>query len=324
MAQPFRRLGQFFTNTGQRAGDFLSDAFGVTAAGERGFQQGTLERSQTESAMALARQRQEAARREQAQRLQEERNLGLGQELLAYYAQPDATIEGAPLGPTIVGGFGSDYASAAQGQLRGQEQRMREQIADPALGDEVRLSLMEALAPGSGVTQRLGSGGAEQLEIAIDPDTGHSVFVPRADAAGMRPGARPSASGGGFRAADTNAIYRQAAGLFGGMWDPISGRVAGLSREQSEQAQRIASRASQIYASGQVPDHATAVDIALQEMRSGSIPAPSLGNIFDAGVGDSGGVETMPELGPNDQWLYDSLPPGTRYRAPDGSVRTKQ
>src|SRR5690606_39699116 len=109
-------------------------------------------------------------------------------------------------------------------------------------------------------------------------ETGHCVYVPRSSAAGMRPGARPSgAASGGFKASDTNAIYRQAVGLFeGGTWDPITGRIAGLSKEQAAQAQRIASRASQIYASGQVLDHATAVDIALQEMRAGGNPASRL------------------------------------------------
>lgn len=298
MAQPFRRLGQFFANTGQRAGDFLSDAFGVTAAGERGYMQGLEERSRRDLAMEQARKAREEARRLEAERMARG-NLGLSLSRVLgvplYDAEAFADIMRA--------GY-ADFRGVTGGRGDIQTHGFRGTVADPATDDDTRLAALEALAPGQAVTQRLSAmlrpdADGEPLEIAIDPETGHSVYVPRSSAAGMRPGARPSgAASGGFKASDTNAIYRQAVGLFeGGTWDPITGRIAGLSKEQAAQAQRIASRASQIYASGQVLDHATAVDIALQEMRAGGIPAPRLSDDLTPAGADQ--YEGITATGPN-------------------------
>jgi hypothetical protein len=112
--------------------------------------------------------------------------------------------------------------------------------------------------------------GSEPLVAVLDDD-GNEIYVPRSQAIGRkkRPPAS-SASGGSLKASDTNAIYRQAAGLYGGMFDPMTGRIAGLNREQSEQVQSIAARASQLYMQSEgALDHASAVQQAFEEIRSG-------------------------------------------------------
>jgi len=126
--------------------------------------------------------------------------------------------------------------------------------------------------------------------VAVLDENGVEIYVPRSQAAGMRKrqptgGGGGSSDKGGLKASDTNAIYKQAAGLFGGTFDPITGRIAGLSREQSETVQQIASRASQLYVEGGLP-HATAVEQAFQEAR-GERTAPT-------GVGAAGSALDAP------------------------------
>ncbi|MFO7306889.1 MAG: hypothetical protein C0P74_015385 [Gammaproteobacteria bacterium] len=306
MATPEDQMQQgFFRRAGGRLSDFfgnvgsaLGDAFGVTAAGERGYMQGLEERSRRDLAMEQARKAREEARRLEAERMARS-NLGyslsraLG--LPLYDAEAFADIMRA--------GY-ADFRGITGGRGDIQTHQFRGTVADPATDDDTRLATLEALAPGQAVTQRLSAmlrpgADGEPLEIVVDPETGQSVYVPRSSAVGMRPAARPSgAASGGLKASDTNAIYRQVVGLFeGATWDPITGRIAGLSKEQAAQAQRIASRASQLYASGQVLDHATAVDIALQEMRAGGIPAPRLSDdLTPAGVDPYEGITAT---GPN-------------------------
>lgn len=125
--------------------------------------------------------------------------------------------------------------------------------------------------------------GRERPTSALVPvldDNGEEIWVTREQAVGRRKRPPKSGSGsddGGLSAADTNAIYRQSAGLFGGTFDPITGRIAGLNREESQTVQSIAARASQMYmqAGGKL-DHATAVERAFQEVRDGArAPTPS-------------------------------------------------
>lgn len=115
--------------------------------------------------------------------------------------------------------------------------------------------------------------------VAVLDENGVEIWVPRSEAAGMRkrPPASSSSALSGLKASDSNAIYRQSAGLFGGTFDPITGRIAGLNREESQTVQSIAARASQMYmqAGGKL-DHATAVERAFQEVRDGArAPTPS-------------------------------------------------
>src|SRR5690606_7783162 len=72
--------------------------------------------------------------------------------------------------------------------------------------------------------------------VAVLDENGVEIWVPRSEAAGMRkrPPASSSSALSGLKASDSNAIYRQAAGLFGGRFDPITGRIAGLNREEMQ------------------------------------------------------------------------------------------
>lgn len=131
-----------------------------------------------------------------------------------------------------------------------------------------RASALRDVETGQPIKERARPG-SEPLVAVLDDD-GNEIWVPRSEAAGRRK--RPPASTlekpFGLKAADTNAIYRQAAGLFGGMYDPMTGRIAGLNREQSEIVQRIAARASQIFMEGAGKiDHASAVEQAFEEVR---------------------------------------------------------
>ena len=53
--------------------------------------------------------------------------------------------------------------------------------------------------------------------------------------------------GGGLKAADENAMHRQAASLFGGMYDPQTGRFSALSKDDAQRAQAIAEYATRLY-----------------------------------------------------------------------------
>lgn len=76
-----------------------------------------------------------------------------------------------------------------------------------------------------------------------------------------------TASGGGLKASDTNAIHRQATALYGGIIDPASGKVTGLNPDQERNVQAISSRASRIYADGQGKvTHSEAVAEAAREL----------------------------------------------------------
>lgn len=82
--------------------------------------------------------------------------------------------------------------------------------------------------------------------------------------------------GGEFEAANTNSIRGLVTTAFNGMYDPISGNISGIKREDLPNLNRVTARASQIYqeSSGQKP-HAVAVQEALEELRSGGAPKPA-------------------------------------------------
>lgn len=110
--------------------------------------------------------------------------------------------------------------------------------------------------------------------MPVENEDGSVVYVDPSQALGKRAPKPASAQPKPFRftASDTNAIYRQAAGLFGGMYDPVSGQMTITDPTLVEKAQHVAARASQIYReSAGDTDHATAVEQALQEANA---PAP--------------------------------------------------
>ena len=79
--------------------------------------------------------------------------------------------------------------------------------------------------------------------------------------------AQASGAGGGtIKSADTNAIYRQAAGLFGGAFDPTTGRISGLDADAMGKIQSITEEASRLYAEGESGTHAGAVAQAARRL----------------------------------------------------------
>lgn len=75
-----------------------------------------------------------------------------------------------------------------------------------------------------------------------------------------------AAGGGGIKSADTNAIYRQAAGLFGGAFDPTTGRISGLDADAMGKVQSITEEASRMYADGEASTHAGSVASAARKL----------------------------------------------------------
>lgn len=85
---------------------------------------------------------------------------------------------------------------------------------------------------------------------------------------------------GGLKAADENAIYKQAASLFGGMYDPMSGRFSALSKDDAQRTQAIAERATRVFVdSGGSVTRSQAVTQAAREM---GIDISNLGNQKDS------------------------------------------
>jgi hypothetical protein len=307
----------------QRLGDALA---GIDR--EAAYRKGMAERAdidQTEAqataALALARDRQLDAEKKERERAAAEEIRRREAELNDPTKLPSAAIMEA--------GFGDEYAGLQLGRTRAQEFGHLETIGTPSqmFGDELmtpqqsheaaRIAAMEAQAPASALASR--RTGNQPMEIVID-DQGNTVYVPRAQAAGQRVGARPStgssgaAQPGGLTVAAQSAIYRQAAGAFGGTYDPVTGRFGGLDPDSVTKMQRVASRATAIVRD-QGLDIATAVDQALQEARTaaeagGEIP-PQFGAALD---------ESAPPPGiPQGSTLIGHTANGAPvYRTPDG------
>jgi hypothetical protein len=259
--------------------------------------------AQTEAAIQLARDRRlDAQEKERVAAAQEE----LREQIRRAQAEAPPGSRGmdqTALDPFNVmqAGFGDEYAGQQQGRLRAQEYNFRERVGEPttmALGEEIeqidpalahemlRESSLEALAPASALaTRRMDP----SFEMVLQPD-GSSIYLPSEQAGGQPVGGRPSQAGGsaanagGLTTAVQSAIYRQSAGLFGGTYDPLTGRFAGLDREGMANVQRLASRASTIMRAGGI-DIATAVDQALNEAQqaaaAGSEIPPQFGDAVD-------------------------------------------
>lgn len=274
----------------------LGDALSGTDR-EAAYRKGMAERAdidateaQTEAALQLARDRRNDAEKKERQRAAEEAL----REQAANLNDPNA-VSGIDV---MAAGLGDEYAGLQLGRGRGQEFELRETIAEPSmgmgLGDELdpalaheyeREAALEALSPSSAIASRRMD---PTLVPVLQPD-GTSVWMPRPQAAGDPVGAPPSrtaASPGGLRTADSSLIFRQASALFGGTYDPTTGRFAGLDRDAAANVQRIASRASVIFKAGGV-DHATAVDQALEEMRAAAAATPDGSGTIPPQFGDA-------------------------------------
>lgn len=94
----------------------------------------------------------------------------------------------------------------------------------------------------------------------------------RAQAAGEE---RDAASGGfDYGPSDSNAMYRQVAAAFGGIYDPMTNTIAGIDPSQAGRIQAIVSRAEAIYIENRgAMGHAQAVE---QAMLDAEIQVPQL------------------------------------------------
>lgn len=220
-------------------------------------------RAQTEAAFALAHQRRVQAEREQA-------------EFEAAQAAHDALLadpNAVPMGDLVLGNLGTSYSGATQGRLRTQEHGFRSTIADPtggqadpALGEQVRRAAAQAVYPNALARGEVDANAP--LEIVMT-DEGPR-FVQRPEAVGMAPGARPSAAStgalGGLEAADSNSIYRQAAALFGGTYDPATQSFTALDPETAVRAQAVAELGAELFVGGGAT-HPRAVGEAFRRLR---------------------------------------------------------
>ena len=151
------------------------------------------------------------------------------------------------------------------------------------------------------------------VSVYDDASPTGSRMVPRSQATGSY-GAPQQQQSKQFTlsASDENAITRQAASLFGGIVDPTTGQISGLKEGQAEKVQAISDRASRLfYESEGRMTRSEATSAAARE--------------FGVAIAKGGGVPSSNRLpAPKNADDFAQLPPGTRYLAPDGSVRIKQ
>lgn len=166
----------------------LGDAIaGVDA--DDAFMEGEIERSEvdqrraaTDASFALAKQRQQDAMIAQKTR-----------EIQDQIATMDAEALAQNIGLITAGDFGSSYAGAQLGGNRYQENELRARMADPATAELDRTAAASALAPGSYLSNIGDEPDSEPLVVVQNAD-GSVSYVPRSQAAGATPGARPSSS----------------------------------------------------------------------------------------------------------------------------------
>jgi len=117
----------------------------------------------------------------------------------------------------------------------------------------------------------------------------------------------PEAGGGSgnLKASGENTIHGQAASLFGGVFDPRTGRISGLSKDQMQAVQSITARATRIYLDSSRSDNqlsrSEAVSAAAREM---GIDVKDLSEQPQDGSGGEDGGAPYPD--------------GTELEGPDG------
>lgn len=110
-----------------------------------------------------------------------------------------------------------------------------------------------------------------------------------------KPGGKGTGADFEYTASDDNAIGSQATRLFGGVYDPATGRFSGLSPDKAQKVQAVHSAASEIYAASQGRlTHAQAVREAARRLRI-TIEDPNDAMATDpAGILPNGGAFTPP------------------------------
>lgn len=125
--------------------------------------------------------------------------------------------------------------------------------------------------------------GAKEIYDPNSP-TGTRI-VTEADAIG-KPGKKSAE--GGFKAADTNAIRGLGADYFGGTFDPVTGRISGLSKDQSVRLTKLVTDASKRFSQGGMT-HAEAFSQAIEELEGKETKLPPGLPKGSKQVGTSGG-----------------------------------
>lgn len=107
----------------------------------------------------------------------------------------------------------------------------------------------------------------ENGEIRWDM-TGGAVPLAEKEKAKGKDGAKGKGKGFTFKAADTNAIGKQVERIFGGFYDPQTGRLKGLDPTEAARVQSVQEEAERIYSenAGYLP-HSVAVARAARKLR---------------------------------------------------------
>lgn len=133
-------------------------------------------------------------------------------------------------------------------------------------------------------TRRWGQQGAIMEQDFVSRD-GEIVWEGEAFETGQQ-GGGGSGSGSdwdGMSASDSNSIRRAAAGLYGGFYDPQSGRITGIDPDQQKKAQAISAEAGRIFDEneGRIP-HDVALRRAAKKM---DIDIPDLSQSYEDPAG---------------------------------------
>ena len=119
-----------------------------------------------------------------------------------------------------------------------------------------------------------------------------------------------------LKAADYNAVSARVADLFGGTYDPMTGRIGGLSKDQSARVTGISERAAQIFQEGEGKvNHISAV---AQAAREAGVNVPKVGATEDnAPASDNSGSYQVAPRDPAQRKkgsLYESPKDGKIYK----------
>jgi hypothetical protein len=320
-----------FLETAQRIGDAFA---GVDR--EAAFRKGQYERAQydtqlsmqseneaqAQAAMATASERQKEAEIKESIRQARERVEQNARQFLSY-GNPNVAADVA------LAGMGPDYAATMLGQERIQGNKLRDLVANPMVGDQMREPALEALAPGSAVTARYGD---PAVEMVMGPN-GKPVWALRKNAPGQLVGYRPddpsngSGSGDGmFESADMNTLKSLVVWQYGGFMHPQTGEIIGIDPTVKPEALYVASRAAQIMQTYRV-DHGTAVRAAMDEVKAGGmrtlqLPPPVSQPGTQMGAPPTAAPTAAPAAAPtagNDLTAFTNLQPG--FVDPDSGLR---
>lgn len=124
------------------------------------------------------------------------------------------------------------------------------------------------------VVNRLSGRAEERLTgsdmVKVKGGDGNTYWLPAYMAAGREVGGDEGSGSGpfadGLKSSDENAIYRYAAGLYGGVFDPATGEMMGLDPDEAKKVQALSTRATELIGQGRAYSRHHAVSMAAREM----------------------------------------------------------